>query len=305
MGISSKSGLKKTRLLLLVVGIALSSCHDDSIFNPLRDVEAPVLQLIKPDSSSLLAYIGEEVDFTLEAADDKGLTLFQILYRVEDAGGAQLQTSTQLEQMELSETFESIHYSVVIDTFPPFSQITYSFIVEDQRESRDQVDVVVTVLQSESPSTGIYPTFTYSVRKLWSGASDSLSGYNFSTQQAFPSNWENPLSVDITEISTGDTFSAKLSSPNNERLSRDAIFVHLSPTQINYEEADYEDIWSFYQSADIYTSQSPTLESGDLLIVRLTKAPQPQFALMKILSVQDLPGSAQDYLEFEYKVSSE
>ncbi len=304
MGIKSPKGLFRA-ISQFAIGVILVACHDDSINNPLRDSEAPVIQLISPDSSSLIARTGEVLDFRLEAADDKGLSLFQVDYQVHDPKGNVLLPLTQLEQIPLSETFESLQFSDEIDSFPSFSHITYSFWVEDQRESRDQVDVVVTAIQPSPPSAVVYPTFTYTTRKLWSAASDSLSGYNFSTQQAFPSEWANPLSIDIAELSTDETFTAQLSSPNNDRLNRDSIFVHLSPTQINFEEADYELIWSFYQSSTAITKQSPQLEEGDLLIVKLTKAPQPQFALMRILKVQDLPGTTQDYLEFDYKVSSE
>ena len=304
MGIHFKKGLFRG-IFLIGLGLALVACHDDTINNPLRDIEPPVIQLISPDSSKLIAKTGEVLDFHLEAADDKGLSLFQVDYQVQDPEGAILIPLTQLKQIPLSERFERLHFSDEVDTFPSFSRITYSFWVEDQRESRDQVEVVVTAIQPTPPSAVVFPTFTYTSRKLWSGASDSLSGFNFSTQQAFASNWENPLSIDITEMSTDETFAAQLSSPNNDRLNRDSIFVHLSPTQINFEEADYELIWSFYQSSTNFMKQSPQLEGGDLLIIKLSKAPQPQFALMRILKVQDLPGTTQDYLEFDYKVTSE
>lgn len=293
-------GLMGGMILLMI-----NACHEDAIFNPLRDEEAPILQLINPDTSTLIAFRGETVDFSFEAADDKGLTSFSVSYHVSDPNGTELLPLTLLDQSELSSTFEQVDFSTTIDSFPSFSTITYTFSVEDQTGKSDQLEVVITALQQEESAIVRFPTSTYTSRRLWSGASDSLSGYNFSTQQFYPAAWTNPLSVDITETSSGDTFLSQLSSPNNDRLQKDSVFVHLSPSQINFEEADYSTIWGFYHSASLYYQKSPPLVEGDLLIIRLTKAPFPQFALMRILTIQDLPGVDQDYLAFDYKVTSE
>ena len=285
--------------------ITIGACHDDSIFNPLRDEEAPILQLIRPDTSTLIAFRGETVEFSFEAADDKGLTLFSVSYRVVGPNGIEILPSTPLAQSDLSSTFEQVDFSTTIDSFPSFSTLTYLFSVEDQTGKTDQLEIVITALLQDEPAIVRYPTSIYSRRRLWSGASDSLSGYNFSTQQFYPSDWNNPLSVDITETSSGDSFLPQLSSPNNNRLQKDSIFVHLSSSEINFEEADYSKMWGFYHSASLYHQESPALVEGDLLLIRLTKAPFPQFALMRILTIQDSPGVDQDYLEFDYKVSSE
>ena len=285
--------------------VTLGACHDDAIFNPLRDEEAPILQLISPDTSTLIAFRGDRVDFAFEAADDKGLTLFSASYQVSDPDGREILPQTLLSQSDLSRTLEQVDFSITIDSFPSFSRIIYHFSVEDQTGKTDQLEVVITALQQDEPAIVRYPTSTYSSRRLWSGASDSLSGYNFSTQQFFPTAWSNPLSVDISEISLGDSLLAQFHSPNNDRLQKDSIFVHLSAAQINFEEADYSKIWNFYHSASAYHRESPPMEAGDLLIIRLTKAPFPQFALMRILAIQDLPGVDQDYLDFDYKVTSE
>ncbi|MEM6628259.1 MAG: hypothetical protein AAF694_01240 [Bacteroidota bacterium] len=298
--------MKKITYPIIFFGVLwiLTGCHDDTLNNPLRDFEAPVIQLIDPDSTTLILSIGEQIEFSLEASDDLQLSFFRVFLSVQDPEGAELLPFTLLTERSLSERFERLSFTDVIDSFPSFSKLKYLFVVEDQRQASDSASVVITAVIEDPTSSPLYPVATYGLQTLWSGASDRFSAYNFTTQQGYLSTHNNPLELDIQELSTGSEFLAQLRSPNNERLDRDSIFVLLDSTKLNYAEADYEKIWGAYQSSTEQVDLTPRLKRGDLVIIRLTKAPSPQFALMQIGLVQDLSGSENDFIEFEYKVSS-
>ena len=299
--------MRKLYYLIVLSGLFVipTGCHDDTLNNPLRDFEAPIIQLIDPDSTTLIVSVGAEVEFSLEASDDLQLSFFRVFLSVQDPEGTQLLPATQLAEIPLSESFELLSFVDTIDSFPSFSRLRYLFVVEDQRQASDSTTVVATAIAEDVSPEPIYPVSTYGLQTLWSGFSRKFSGFNFSTQQGYVSSHDNPLSIDIQEQSEGSGFLAQLKSPNNERLGRDSVFVLLDSTRLNYAEADYEKLWGAYRSASQQLNQTPSLHAGDLVIIRLTKAPLPQFALMKILTVRDLPGSDEDVLEFEYKVSSE
>ena len=299
--------MRKRVYLLIFSGSFLiqTGCHDDTLNNPLRDFEAPTIQLIDPDSTTLIVPVGDEIGFSLEASDDLRLSFFRVFLSVHDPEGTLLVPSTQLSELPLSQSFERLFFADTIDSFPSFSRLRYLFVVEDQRQASDSTTVVVTAIENGENPPPIFPVSTYGAQQLWSGASSRFSGFNFSTQQGYNSSHDNPLSIDIQEVSDGSEFLAQLRSPNNDRLGRDSVFVILDSTRLNYAEADYEKIWGAYHSATEYFTKTPSLQVGNLVIIRLTKAPFPQFALARITNVQDLSGSEEDVLEFEYKVSSE
>ncbi|MEM6766219.1 MAG: hypothetical protein AAF655_14875, partial [Bacteroidota bacterium] len=52
------------------------------------------------------------------------------------------------------------------------------------------------------------------------------------------------------------------------------------------------------------TQPTVNIQKGELIIIRLTRAPAPQFAVLRIEDIIDEAGSTRDRILFSYKVSS-
>ena len=99
-------------------------------------------------------------------------------------------------------------------------------------------------------------------------------------------------------------FAPKFASPNNQLLGQDSVFVLTNATRFNYEAATYTSLYQAFFSDALPARETPVLKVGDYVIVRLIKAPQPQFAIMRITEINDVVGVA-DYVRFDYKVTTQ
>ena len=164
-----------------------------------------------------------------------------------------------------------------------------------------------------------FEVLEYTKDSIFNKRSGSLYGFNFSSRKALPLPGQTPniLDLDIAENSgTGQGFwYPTIGSPNNDQLGKDSVFVVTDASRFNYEEATYETIYqAFYSDAfdsrldhGVAPKGDELMEVGDYYIIRLTKAPFPQFAVMKITKiVDDGAGVAvHDYVVFDYKVTSQ
>jgi len=292
--------------LMAGVCMIVSSCHEDSINNPLIDEIPPEIRLILPDSASILAQAGDSLSFTLLLADNMGLDSLRIYREVLGVEGGVLEARDRVLEVPLNGREAEFTYEVLVPFYPGFTQLYYDIEVLDQKAATDQVRIKVTLLPNGFELSDLnYKVNTYRNKRIYAQLSDSLSGFNFTTQKAFRLPFTFPLDVDIAEKSDQSPFQPQLISPNNDYFQRDSVFVVKDTTQINFSEADYQIIASAYHTSDAYYKQTPALSQGDMVIIRLIKAPNPQFALMWIKEVADGVGNANDFIEFDYKVSSE
>lgn len=302
-----KYGLRRIWYGLMAgVCIVISSCHDDSVNNPLIDEIPPEIRLIVPDSASILAQPGDSLSFTLLLADNAGLDSLRIYREVLGVEGSKLEVRNRVLEVSLNGREAEFTYEVLVPFYPEFTQVFYDIEVLDQKAAADQVRIKVTLLPNDFELSDLsYKVNTYRNKRIYAQLSDSLSGFNFTTQKAFRLPFTFSLDVDIAENSDQSPFQPQLISPNNDYFLQDSVFVISSTSEINFEEASYQIIASAYYTSDAYHRKTPVLAQDDMVIIRLIKSPNPQFALMWIKGVTDDVGSMNDLIEFDYKVSSE
>jgi len=291
---------------LLAIGICwLGGCYEDRVNNILIDEEAPAIRLINPDSSSILSRSGDSLKMIFQLADNKGLSEITITRTATTANDQFLELDSLIISEPLFGKVLTYNFNTKLPLYPDFSRLTYHVNVLDQIGRFDTISIGVRLLKEVTQGNNRFRINQYNQKRLYSARSDSVSGYNLTTQRFFLLPFTNVLDVDIAEQSEGEIFEAKLGSPNNDHFAQKEIFVLLDSTQINFNEATYDIIHqAFLTSASRYET-TPELEVGDKLIVSLIKAPRPQYALITIKRKVDDLGSQDDYLEFDYKVSSE
>ncbi|MEO0471627.1 MAG: hypothetical protein AAF206_18500, partial [Bacteroidota bacterium] len=134
--------------------------------------------------------------------------------------------------------------------------------------------------------------------------------FNFTQRNSFPdiSGPGNVLDTDIEESAGSQgLWEPRLISPNNAFFNRDSVFVLTDASRFNYNEASYETIAQAWFSDPSPASETPVLAVDDIVIVRLTKSPQPQFAVMRITRLEDDGAglNVRDRLIFDYMVTSQ
>ncbi|RMG19730.1 MAG: hypothetical protein D6730_21020 [Bacteroidetes bacterium] len=284
--------------------LSLAACERSQFLPPLTDDQPPAISLTHPNTNSGIARPNERVEASIQAVDDLQLAFFRIQKQSLDNNGNELESNILLQQ-EISGTLLHFDFEEVLSEQPGLSRIIYTFDAIDSRGAAASVTYSLGVLPTEPSSP--FRIFSVKNQRLNSRLAATAFAFNFTTGTTFPPPASNPLERDIEEGSTDPNlpFSPSFSSPANQSLGQDSVFVRTDASRFNFEAATYLTLYQAYFSAPAYHSSLSGLQAGELLIVRLTKAPQPQFAVMKLNEVVDQPGTDNDYLLFDYKVTSE
>ncbi|MCI4668603.1 MAG: hypothetical protein MRZ79_10755 [Bacteroidia bacterium] len=305
---------KKIWLALIIASIALLfGCEDqvNPIDKPTPTDEDPAIAITSPTNPRFSGRVGDAKSLTLQMADNESLSKFTInaSYFLPDGT---LDSSTQISTQDITGKTFSFSFSFTVDNRAPFSKIEYTFTVEDSKGATASTKATVSVLP-EPGDPPPYQILTYTGDSIMNQLGDSLFGFNLSSRQGYPKTTGQSLDslnlrLDIIESSgTGQgLWQPTLRSPNNEAIGVDSVFVITDSSRLNYEQATYNSIFEAFFSADLQMDETPVLEEGMYVIVRLVKAPRPQFALMRITEVfNDGAGiNVFDKVYFDYKVST-
>lgn len=298
--------IKGISIYFVCIGIiGLWSCERTQYLPSLSTDEDPVISLTNPTTNSTLARPGEQVKVNVLAVDDLALTVFRVKLKVIDENGNEIESSTPIQQ-ELNGLSFSYELAEIIPDQSASTQLIYTFEVIDSKGAVANVDFSIGILARQNPPQ--FRILSFKDQSLNAKPSGTAFALNFTSRATYPPPATNLLSRDIEENTQNDgsgSFSAKLISPNNAALGRDSVFVMTDASKFNFEEATWLSLYQAYFSSGIFLSETPSLKVDDFVIVRLTKAPAPQFAIMKIRDVVDGAGSTNDYIVFDYKVSSE
>ena len=297
---------------LLLFGLV--SCESEPEPGPIPTDSEPAITILAPATNNFLAREGEPVSVTFRLADNEALNVFRVVGRVFDQQDNVVGTDF-IETSGVNGTIVDTTYTYLVPTgFQPYYKIRFTVYAIDTRGASASAQFWVNIIPDpDDPSP--YKILTYTNRRMFSRLAPIAYAYNFTSRDSIPANNvpSGQIDRDIEESSmTGNDlfppipsdFAPKLVSPNNQLLGQDSVFVITDEARFNYEEASYNSLYQAFFSDSQPAPETPELSEGDYVIVRLIKAPQPQFAIMKITRIQDDPGKA-DFIKFDYKVTTE
>lgn len=289
-------------LILLTALFLLIACEPDPDHRPIPEDLAPAIQISQPQNNNLSLQVGDSIKVDFSLADNEALASFQLLAQVRDENGQAFGAMLTLASDTLSGMTAQRSYRDTLAFYPDFYQIHYTASVSDNKGASDSVQFTVSVL----PRPGIPARFrvqSFESDTLFSNnSSGQRFGFNFTSRLYFPLNNNTLLDWDIAESSDSTQAFPFLSSPASQELNQDSVFVRIDASVFNYDEASYASLFTAYQASPLPAPNSGTLQSGDLLIIRLIKAPQPQYAIMRIRELS--MGQDESYFTFDYKVTT-
>ncbi len=283
----------------------------EPIDRPTPEDQPPAIAIVSPTNPRFSGRVGDSRSLSLQMADNERLKSFTINVTFFRPNGT-IDSINQVSQQDLSGKSFSFTFNFTIPNREPYSRIEYTFIVEDSKGATAQTTSTVSVLPEPSDPPP-FKTLVYTGDSIMNQLGDSLYGFNFSSRQGFPKTRGQDidslrLRLDIVESSgTGQgLWQPVLRSPNNESINIDSVFVITNASRLNYEQANYNSIFEAFFSADLQLDETPVLEEGMYVIVRLVKTPRPQFALMRITELfNDGAGvNVSDKVYFDYKVTT-
>ncbi|MEO0895965.1 MAG: hypothetical protein AAFY71_06175 [Bacteroidota bacterium] len=278
---------------------------------PEPEDQNPAIAITSPTNPRFSGRVGESKSVTLQMGDNEMLKTFTIDVAFYNPDGS-FDSGNQVSTETLTGKSFTSTFNFDVASIAPFSRIEYTFTVEDSKGATSTTSIDVSVLP-EPTDPPIYRILTYEGDSIMNQLSDSLFGFNFSSRQGYPKTMGQSLDtlslrMDIMESSgTGQgLWQPTFTSPNNEAISQDSVFVITNAARLNYETADYTSIFEAFFSADQQLAETPVLEQDMYVIVRLVKTPRPQFALLRITKVEDDGAGIQifDKVFFDYKVTT-
>ena len=301
---------RQTRILAMIGLLAVIACDNQEVIDLLPEDQAPAITLISPANSSLLRRVDESFEVTVQLADNEELRLLRLTAEIFDERDVQIGNSFLVKDMEVTGKNVTIDITEKVPQGAlPYYKVKYTVHAIDTKGDFSSAFFWVSVLP-EPVNPAPYEVRTYTRDSIFNSEANFGKGFNFTNRELLP----NPqrqgtdLDYDIREISKTARllYQPILASPSNAFFGQDSVFVITDESRFNYDAATYETIFNAFFSDPAPAPQTPALKIGDLVIVRLTKAPQPQFAVMKITGIKDHGAGVNifDVLRFDYKVTA-
>ncbi|RMG71344.1 MAG: hypothetical protein D6722_06960 [Bacteroidetes bacterium] len=310
--------------LFSLLVLALVGCKQDPSLDELIPADgAPAITIISPSSTRFLSQAGQSVTVTFQLADNEALKLFRAVPRIYDAKDSLIGDALPLD-FEITGTNVTFPFTLTVPALDPFYKIQYNCYVIDKKGAFATTNFWVSVVPDPSDPP-LYRTLTYTGDTIFNPNGNKDYAFNFTSRAKLPTT-DGPysgttstqrLQMDIAlrtipiPPSLTQTWEPFLISPNNGELGLDSVFVVVNASVFNYDAADYNTIYRAFFSDPSPATQTPLLydlDPNDYIIVRLIKAPQPQFAVIRIQQVKDdLQGGVfgnNDQLIFDYKVTT-
>ncbi|MDW3651211.1 MAG: hypothetical protein R8P61_29300 [Bacteroidia bacterium] len=294
---------------LMLSGILTTSCEEDPL-NPTPPEDLPpAIALISPENNNFLIEKTETFSVTLQLADNEALSSFEVDGEIFDTDNALVSSFSEAPQ-SISGTSQTIIFSGTPPTAAEdYYRIKYTCRAIDAKGVSASTFFWVSVVPPEDPPAE-FVVLEFENDSVLTNLVPNRFAFNFTARKMLPTiNDNNELDFDIKEVSESGRgiFAPQFESPNNMLLGQDSVFVVTNADRFNYEEATHETLSQAFFSDPAPFSKTPPLKVGDYVIVRLTKAPQPQFAIMRINRLVDDGGGIliQDRVIFDYKVTSQ
>lgn len=297
-------------ILSLSIGVfSFTACEEDPVNpNPPED-QPPAIALISPENNNFLIEKTETFSVTLQLADNEALATFKVSGEIFDTDAVSASTFNEPDQ-SISGTAQTITFSSTPPTgAEDYYRVKYTCTAVDAKGAEASTFFWVSVIPAPDPAAE-FVVLEFEGDSVLNNLVPNRYAFNFTSREMLPTiTSNNPLDFDIAEVSGSGRgiFAPQFESPNNILAGQDSVFVVTSAESFNYEEATHETISQAFFSDPAPFSKTPPLKVDDYVIVRLTKAPQPQFAVMRIKRLVDDGGGIliQDRVVFDYKVTSQ
>lgn len=294
----------------LILLISLYGCDNGEPIELLPEDQAPAITLVSPANNSLLREVDEPFTVTLQLADNEALTLLRFTAEIFDEDDQLIGSSFLVRDIEVNGTNLTLDVTEKVPQGAlPYYKVKYTAHAIDSKGEFGSTFFWVSVLP-EPATPAPYEIRTYTGDSIFNSEAAFGKGYNFTNRQLLPSPQfqGTDLDYDIREVSKTAKllYQPRLASPSNAFFGQDSVFVLTDESRFNYDAATYETIFNAFFSDPAPSAETRTLDIGDIVIVRLTKAPQPQFAVMKITGIKDDGAGINilDVMRFDYKVTA-
>lgn len=296
---------------MLIAVMFGTGCREEEPGDLLPSDMDPAITLLSPSNGSFLVQSGDPISVNFQLADNEALKIFRAVPEIYDQADSLLGDGLPLD-FDVAGT--NTQFTLNLNpTGPAFYKIKYNCYAIDSKGAFASTFFWVSLLPDPNDPP-IYQVLTYTADTLVSSLADSAYAFNFTARTPLPVRPGESLDtlrlqMDIAEISGTGRFSWEpvLTSPNNEALGLDSVFVLTEASRFNYESATYASIYEAYFSDPAPSTETRILAEGDYVIVRLTKAPAPQFAVMAVRALIDTGFGVlgeKDLLVFDYKVTT-
>lgn len=295
-------------LLIAVLITSFAACKED-IEPPLPADEDPAISLLAPASNNFLKEAGEDISLSLQLYDNEALKLLRVTGRVYSETDSIVGDDFVVKDIDITGTNLNYDLTLTAPNLPAYYKIRYTIYAIDSKGAEAAAIAWLTILPTPiTPAP--YQVLTYENDFIFNRLLGIGYGFNFTNRETLPNPTnQNPLELDIAEFSASQGgWLPVLESPNNAFFGQDSVFVITDESRFNYNEATYETISQAFFSDPMPSPRTPVLEEGDYVIIRLTKAPKPQFAVMKIVTLEFDGGGAgnpRDKIFFDYLVTSQ
>ncbi|MEM6343787.1 MAG: hypothetical protein AAF927_07895 [Bacteroidota bacterium] len=295
-------------LLIAVLITCFAACREE-IEPPLPADEDPAISLLAPASNNFLKEAGEDIELSLQLYDNEALKLLRVTGRVYSETDSIVGDDFVVTDIDISGTNLNYDLTLTAPNLPAYYKIRYMIYAIDSKGAEASAIAWLTILPTPIDPAP-FQVLTYENDFVFNRLLGIGFGFNFTNRETLPNPTnQNPLELDIAEVSSSlGAWEPVLESPNNEFFGNDSVFVITDESRFNYNEATYETISQAFFSDPLPSPRTPVLKEGDYVIVRLTKAPKPQFAVMKITTLEFDGGGAgnpRDKLFFDYLVTSQ
>ena len=280
--------------LLAIVLLATPSCNrndDDDDREPLPEDQKPTVTLISPDQNYSLNEVGETQTISLRFNDPELLGMYQVFEKIIDNNGNVQQQPIKIDEENISGKEFMLDYNYTVPNIPVYSLIKLEFVGLDNQGKSVSFMFNVNVIPTPNNEPFEVEEFTTTDTIYANTVGNNRNYFDFAGQNNFVL---NPTRRDIGDAAGTGTFTGQLISPNNG--SADSVFVVTNAASFNYEQATYSTINAAFNSNPNQLMMTPTLNAGDIVIVKVANAASPpQYAVMNIQSVTF------DFVTFMYK----
>ncbi len=272
MGIISPKFAIKMSVILFCV-LTIGACKKN-------EVSLPTLH-ITPSELKITLEPGEIANFSINVEAEGGLNRFEIIESVDGAPSTSLLDSTLG-----GENLSDISFSYQMPITKKATEIRLVFKVYDAQNNFGSAARSLLISGADSLLTEITGLSLYSLK------SGNQNGYLIATDTLVYSDSVFFEDLDLVCTDTTDTLSYTLVSP----ISNEFVVFN----SFNYDSATYRTMTEAFDFGTPTTSLS-SLQSGDIIITKLSTPTLYDYALIKITGINDDAGSANDRYVFSIK----
>lgn len=301
-----------TPFLLLAFVVSMFTACDRSHgleIGPIPDDQKPAITLLAPSNSNVLSLSGQYVSFTFRLDDRERLKVFRVVGQILDQKDSLIGNEYIVKDDTISGQSVNQSLTMLVPNLSPYYKVRLTAYVIDSKGEYNSTKVWVNVVPTAPQGPPHFTTNEYKDFSIYSGVSGNpLNRFKFSLAATNPPTGSGSaldLNSDVREMTSfPGVFDRVLSSPNNALAGEKDVFVVTNSASFNYDAADWNTIsQAFYSNANP-TEVTPSLNVGDIVIVRLRYVVglgYDNFAIMRVKAIENSIVDSNNRIIFDYK----